>query len=735
MDSIPEIFKSGYNPQDHEQNMLNLWHEKELYNPDICEKCGYTNPEAGTFSMVLPPPNVTGQLHLGHASMLTIEDIMTRYNRMLGRKSLWLPGTDHAAIATQTRVEKVLAKEKTTRSKLGREEFLRRANEFALTNQNTILHQSKMMGASLDWSRLAYTMDEDRSLAVRTAFKRMYDDGLIFRDERIVNWDPKGQTVISDDEIVRIEEKTKFYYFQYGPFVIGTARPETKFSDKYIVIHPDDERYLEYTHMQELEVEWINGPIKATIIKDSIADPEFGTGVMTITPWHSQVDFELAQKYNLDKEQIIDIYGKLLPVAGEFSGMKIAEAREKIVEKLDQKGLLVKIDDNHELAKATAERSGGTIEPQVMKQWWIDVEKEFQYPFDSLKGIKKGEIVNLKKLMQHAVRSGNINILPKRFEKVYFHWIDNLQPWCISRQIWFGHQIPVWYKHKDTENEEIYTGVTAPNGDEWEQDPDTLDTWFSSGLWTFSTLGWPNETSDFLEYHPTDILETAADIIFFWVARMILMSTYLIGHYPFKTVYFHGLVRDEKGRKISKSLGNNIDPLDVQAEFGTDALRMALIVGTTPGQDVKFSVDKVRAYKKFANKLWNITRFVLENINRPTTDKTDILPKHQKYIDEIRSVHSSVTEHMNKYRYYLAGEELYHFVWHSFADKILESCKIDISGNSEEKASAQTVLYILLRSSLIMLHPFMPFITETIWKHIPHDKKDDRPLIVTPWTS
>ncbi|MEJ0002333.1 MAG: class I tRNA ligase family protein [bacterium] len=431
----------------------------------------------------------------------------------------------------------------------------------------------------------------------------MYDDGLIYRGNRMVNWDPKGQTVISDDELVYEERKGKFYTFKYGPFEIGTARPETKFGDKYVVMHPDDARYKNYEHGQKITVEWINGPVEATIIKDEMIDMDFGTGVMTITPWHSHEDFALAEKYKLDREQIIDKYGKLLPIAGEFAGMKIAEARDKIVEKLKEKGLLVSIDENYVNRVATAERTGGIIEPQIMLQWFVDVNKKIPARGDK----------SLKELMLEPVREKKINIMPEHFEKTYFHWIENLRDWCISRQIWYGHRIPVWYKAKGNESE-AYCGIEAPEGEGWTQDEDTLDTWFSSGLWTFSTLGWPEKTKDLETYHPTTIIETGHDILFFWIARMILMSQYLLGEVPFKNVYLHGMVRTADGKKMSKSLGEKaIDPLSIIEKYGNDALRMAMIIGNTPGNDLKLDENDIRGYAKFANKMWNASRFVMEH--------------------------------------------------------------------------------------------------------------------------
>ena len=466
------------------------------------------------------PPNVTGVLHIGHAYEDTLQDILTRYARMNGKKALWIPGTDSAAIATQARVEKnIQKKEKKSRHDLGREELVKRVEKFAKESENTILNQVRKMGSSLDWSRYAYTLDEKRTLAVNTAFKRMYDAGLVYKGHRIVNWDPKGQTTISDDEVLYKEETAKFYYFKYGPFTIGTARPETKFGDKYVVMHPDDKRYKEYKHGDEIDLEWINGPITATIIKDEAADPEMGSGVMTITPWHSGVDFEIAERHNLDKEQIIDKYGKLLDIAGEFKGMKIADARDKIVEKLDKKGLLVEVEEDYVHNKATAERTGAIIEPQIMEQWFIAVDKEFTLPHSEIPGIKSGSKITLKEMMRISVEEGGVDMPQERFKKIYFHWIKNLHDWCISRQIWFGHRIPVWYK-----DDEIYCDVVPPKGKGWEQEEDVLDTWFSSALWTFSTLGWPEETEDLKNFHPTSFMSPAYEILQLWVSRMILMS-------------------------------------------------------------------------------------------------------------------------------------------------------------------------------------------------------------------
>jgi valyl-tRNA synthetase len=715
--NIPAKFLKPYDPTSTEDTLYKMWEDSGYFNPD---KLPERHKEP--FSIVLPPPNVTGTLHIGHASMLVIEDIMVRYKRMRGFKTLWLPGTDHAAIATQSKVEtEIYKKEGKRRQDLGREELIKRVKEFAQGSHDTIVNQVKKMGASVDWSREAYTLDEKREKAVFEAFKRMYDDKLIYQGHRIVNWDTKGQTTISDDEIIYVEEKTKFYYFKYGPFVIGTARPETKFGDKYVVMHPEDARYSQYTHGQQIDLEWINGPIKATIIKDESIDMAFGTGVMTITPWHSNVDFEIAERHKLDKEQVIDKYGKLLPIAGEFAGMKIADARSKIVEKLKAKGLVEKEEDyTHNIA--TAERTGGVIEPQIMNQWFIDVNKK----------IPARDNKSLKELMLEVTSSSDkkIEFIPDRFEKIYTNWISNLRDWCISRQIWYGHRVPVWYK-----DGEIKVSLLNP-GEGYIQDEDTLDTWFSSGLWTFSTLGWPEETADFKTFHPTNVLETGYDILFFWVARMILMSQYLVGSVPFKTVYLHGLVRDAQGRKMSKSLGNIIDPLEMSVKYGTDAVRMSLIVGTGPGNDSKMSEDKIRAYKNFANKLWNITRFVLSSTENETleADFKNWSADDKKLSDELDAILKELTKEMDEYKYYLVAEKLYAYTWKEFADIILENSKeILKNGTDADKKSRKQFLLHTLAKLLKALHPFAPFVTEEIWSSMP--VKDRKPLIIEIWPS
>lgn len=709
-------FEKPYNPQDTESRIYEEWEKSGYFNPDTCIKDGVTAADAESFSIVLPPPNVTGRLHMGHALMLAIEDAFVRFARMRGKKTLWLPGTDHAAIATQSVVEKQLKKdENKSRHDLGRDDFLKRVEAFAAESHDTIVKQVKVMGASLDWSREAFTLDEKRSYAVRTVFKRMYDAGLIYRGNRIVNWDPKGQTTISDDEIVYEERPAKLYTFRYSkdfPIPVATTRPETKVGDVAVAVHPDDARYKEFVG-KEYDAVFCDVPIHIKVVADSEVDPTFGTGAVGVTPAHSQTDWDIAERHQLSHENIIiNEYAKMT-VAGRLAGMKTTDAREAVVAWLREEALLEKEEDIKQNV-STAERTGGIIEPLPKLQWWIDVNKEVP-----------GRGKSLKQLMLDAVRSGSIAIVPDHFNKVYEHWLTNLRDWCISRQIWYGHRVPVWYRGDD-----VMIGV-EPKEDGWVQDEDTLDTWFSSGLWTFSTLGWPEETPDFKNYHPTALLETGHDILFFWVARMILMTEFALGSVPFKTVYLHGLVRDAQGRKMSKSLGNNMDPLDIAAKYGADAARMALIVGNTPGTDMRISEDKIKGYKHFGNKLWNIARFIFEN-TKGADSTAPLTETDAAHLATLKELVADVTKDMEEYRAYLAAEKLYHYAWHELADKIIEESKPILKGEDvAAKASRQALLLSLFDTTLRLLHPFMPFVTEEIWQSHPH--KDAKTLMVATW--
>ncbi|MBI3957061.1 MAG: valine--tRNA ligase [Candidatus Kerfeldbacteria bacterium] len=686
---MPDLPK-GYIGKDVEPEILKRWEESGYANPDNLPNAGGREP----YSIAMPPPNATGFLHIGHAVMVAIQDLLIRFERMRGKKTLWLPGTDHAAIATQNMVEKELKKEGKRRQDLGREAFLKRVDEYVAKSQHTITRQIRSMGASCDWSRERFTLDKGLSGAVNEAFKRLYDAGLIYRGNRIVNWCPRDRSTLADDEVEYVEKKSPFYYLRYGPVVIGTARPETKFGDKVIVVHPDDKRYQDLIG-KTMTVDWILGPIEARVIADPAADPELGSGAMTITPAHSFVDFELAKKYGIAIQKIIDEDGKLTDAAGPMQGMPVKEAREKVVAILKEKGLLERIDENYTHNLSVCYRCGTPVEPLPSEQWFVAVDKSVKFPDGTTKTLKERSL--------EVVRDGSIRIIPKQFEKTYYRWMENLHDWCISRQIWYGHRVPVWRK-----GEEIAVG-RPPKGDGWTQDPDTLDTWFSSGLWTFSTLGWPKKTKDLKNFHPTDVMETAYDILFFWVARMILMSTYLVGEIPFKTVYLHGLVRDKQGRKMSKSLGNGIDPLEMAEKYGADAVRLSLIIGTSPGNDQRLAEDKIAGFRNYANKIWNIGRFVLMYPPTSPLVKGGGSLADRWIQSRLATFIKETTAHLEKFEFSQAGEKLYDFAWHEFADWYLEIAKVE--GN-------HSLAREVFESILKLLHPFMPFVTEALWEHI-----------------
>ncbi len=715
---MPKELDKAYEPKKFEEDIYKRWEESGFFNPDVCVEKGVTAADADPFTIVLPPPNVTGTLHMGHAAMLAIEDCMVRYHRMKGDRTLWLPGTDHAAVATESKVEGILIKEegmKKPKEEMGREAFLERVKKFAQESHDTIVNQSKKMGSSLDWSREAYTLDDVRSRAVRTVFKKMYDDGLIYRGYRVVNWSVKGQSTCSDDELEYIERPAKLYTFKYSkdfPISIATTRPETKLGDSAVAVHPEGKwaRFIG----QEFDVPNFGQEghtLHIKVIGDEGIDDSFGTGALGVTTAHSPIDFEMYQKQkalgnDIGIIQVIGEDGRMTSNAGsEYVGLTVEEARAKVVAWLGETGLLEKEEDIMQNA-GTSDRFKDVVEPLPKTQWFIDVNKKVETHDAKIPALNGN--LSLKERMQIVVREGNIEILPERFDKTYFHWIDNLRDWCISRQIWFGHQIPVWYR-----GEEMYVGVEAPEGEAWKQDPDTLDTWFSSGLWTFSTLGWPEETKDLRNFHPTSVLETGYDILFFWVARMILMTTYTLGDVPFKTVYLHGLVRDEQGRKMSKSLGNIIDPLDMIEKYGTDATRLSLLLGSTPGNDMKLSEEKIAGFRNFTNKLWNMSRFMLLNILEP---KKDIVKPEAKTLSDkwiLSRLNQVIFESINdleKYNLSSAGERLRDFTWGDLADWYLEIAKIE--------GKKQDILNYLLNSILKLWHPFMPYVTETLWKEI-----------------
>ena len=730
--TLPDKFLKPYDPSVTEEAIYSEWEKSGYFNPDNCVKDGLVSNEASYFSIVLPPPNVTGVLHLGHAYEDSLQDAITRYMRMRGKKTLWVPGTDSAAIATQARVEKNIKKdEDKTRHDLGREELVRRVSEFAKESENTILTQVKRMGTSLDWSRYAYTLDDRRNHAVMTAFKRMYDAGLIYQGNRIVNWDPKGQTTISDDEVTHQERDAKLYTFKYSndfPIPISTTRPETKVGDTAVAVHPDDRRYKEYVG-KEYDAVFCDVPIHVKIVADYSVEKDFGTGALGVTPAHSLADSDIADRHDLPRPQVINEYAKMT-VDGRLNGKKTTEARDMVIEWLKGEELLEKEEDVKQNV-SISERTGAIIEPLPKLQWWVSVNKEFSIPHSKISGIESGTKTTLKDIMRRSVESGAVAMPQENFKKIYFHWIENLRDWCISRQIWFGHRIPIWYK-----DDEIYCDTTPPKGDGWRQEEDVLDTWFSSALWTFSTLGWPDETPELKTFHPTSFMSPAYEILQLWVSRMILMSGFHLGQVPFKEVMIHGLVRDKQGRKFSKSLGNGIDPIEIIEKYGADALRMGLLVGTAIGNDIKFDESKVKGYKHFANKIWNVTRFVLSNtLELDPSVKPPLTKEDEKRLEDLKNAVADITKHFEAYRLDLAADTAYHYFWHTFADVIIEESKSALNGDDEVKRrSAQWMLYTTLTTTLKVLHPFMPFVTEEIWAHIPgSDLKKRELLMVEPW--
>ncbi len=741
---LPKVYEA----KNIENDIYKLWEESGYFNPD---KLPERNLQGKPYCIVLPPPNRTGNMHLGHAKTVAIEDILIRHYRMRGNKTYWIPGTDHAAIATQVKVEQLLIKEgiKDPKKELGREEFLKRVRDFAQDSRDNIVSQCKAMGGSMDWNREKYTLDEERNKAVNAIFKMMYEDGLIERGYRIVNWDPVFKTTLSDDEVLHKETSANFVTFTYDknfPIAISTTRLETKFGDTAVAVNPDDDRYKQFIG-QELTAEYCGKSIKVKVIADKEVDPNFGTGALGVTPAHSMIDAEIAERHNLKTIPVIGLDARMLPEAGpEFVGLTIAETRAKCISMLKEQGCLIKeeiIPQN----LMVAERGGNPVEQLPMLQWFIRVNKPFKVRQNTLGKWKISESATLKELMHYAVESGQINIYPENQKKIYYSWIDNLRDWCISRQIWFGHQIPVWYKKSVSDEqqgmqEDIFVG-SEPEGEGWVRDPDTLDTWFSSGLWTFSTLGWPDSASidtdgnlvksgELKEYHPTNVLETGRDIIFFWVARMILMTTYALGEVPFKDTYLHGLVLDEHGRKMSKSLGNIIEPMEMISKYGTDAVRLALVLGTSPGLDQKLSEEKIKDFRNFTNKLWNISRFILTNLEsnalNPDLSENDVQDSKLQIqtladrwiINRLNEVIASVTNKIETYQLSPAGEELRDFTWNDLADWYLEIAKIE--------GDKSKILLHILRAILKLWHPFMPFVTEYIWSQFNKNQ-----LIVAEW--
>ena len=711
---MDEKLLKPYNPKKTEEEIYIQWEKSGFFNPD-----NLPGERKEPFTIIMPPPNANGRLHAGHALFITLQDIMVRYKRMRGYKALWVPGADHAGFETQIVYEKKLEKEGRTRFGMDPEALYKEIYNFTLENKKYMEADIRRLGASCDWSRERFTLDPAIVKEVRTTFKQLYDDGLVYRGAQIVNWCSKHQTSLSDVETENVEKKDSFYYLKYGPFTIGTARPETKFGDKYVVMHPDDTRYQNYTHGQKIDVEWINGPIVATVIKDKAVDMEFGTGVMTITPWHDKVDFEIAERHKLEKEQIIDFKGKLLPtIAGEFSGTKIYEARPKIIEKLQKKGLVEKIDENYIHNVPCCYKCNTAIEPQIKDQWFVKMKP-------------------LAEKAIQAVEKNKITFIPDNFRKIFLYWMENTLDWNISRQIVWGIPIPaklcIECAHAivDTENK---VSICEKCGGKLVNDLDTFDTWFSSGQWPLLALGYRENSKDFETYYPTDIMETGYDLIFKWVPRMVIFGLYLEKKVPFHTVYLHGLVNDAQGKKMSKSKGNVVSPIDIAEKYGADALRMGLVVGNAPGTDVSLREDKIKGYKNFANKLWNITRFIAENTKDSEFDSE--FSKYTEKDEELRKEQHDfileITNELDEYKLHIASEKIYHYVWHTFADKIIEESKeIFKNGIEIEKISRKQFLLITLKKLLTILHPFMPFITEEIWSMVPLHNK--RLLIIEKW--
>jgi valyl-tRNA synthetase len=686
-----------YTASDWEEKLYTLWEKSGFFNPD-----NLPGDRTETFSIIMPPPNANGRLHAGHALFVTLEDIFTRFQRMNGKKALWVPGADHAGFETQVVYERKLEKEGRSRFDLSHEELYKQIYDFTMENKKFMESDLRKLGASCDWSRNAFTLDPKIVAVVQETFRKMFRDELVYRGKRIVNWCTKHQTGLSDVETETKESVSKLYYFKYGPFDIATVRPETKFGDKYVVMHPDDERYAEYKHGDTLTVEWINGPIEATIIKDPVMDMTFGTGVMTITPWHSQVDYELAQKYHLDMEQIIDEQGKLLPIAQEFAGMDINEAREKIVEKLEKKGLLVKIDEGYHNVKKVCYKCETVIEPQARDQWFVKMKP-------------------LAELALKAVRDNKeITFHPKNYEKIFTYWMENTIDWNISRQIVWGIPIPAQYCTACNKGYiDASTGDTCACGGTIVSETDTFDTWFSSGQWPLLALGYP-ESADVATYHPTTVMETGHDLIFKWVPRMVIFSLYLKNEVPFHHVYLHGLVNDEHGQKMSKSKGNVISPIDLSNEYGTDALRMALITGNAPGSNLSLSFKKVESFRNFANKLWNIGRYISQQENSSAVNEKS--PADQWILSRLSATRNEVTRHLETFNVSLAAETLRDFTWNEYADWYVEIHKIEKN---------DTVLQAVWQDLLKLWHPFMPFVTEALYQSYSQNEKEL--LLVASW--
>ncbi|MBS5776829.1 MAG: valine--tRNA ligase [Finegoldia magna] len=688
--------EKNYNPKEFEDKIYKIW-ENEGYFKGVIDK------DKKPFTIVMPPPNVTGNLHLGHALNNTIQDILIRKNRMDGYSALWVPGTDHASIATEAKVVSKLKEEGKSKESLGRDGFLEASWDWTREYGGNIKNQLKKLGVSCDWSREAFTLDDNLTEAVEEVFIKMYNDDLIYQGDRIVNWCPNCHTAISDIEVVHEDESGHFWNIRYkfkdsdDYIVIATTRPETLLGDLAVAVNPDEERYTDIVG-KTLILPLVNREIK--VIADSYVDMEFGTGIVKITPSHDPNDFEVGARHDLGQCVVIDEDAKIVEGYGKYSGLDRYEARKLIIEDLEKIGQLDSVKE-HEHAVGHCERCHTTVEPLISKQWFVKMDK-------------------LAKLALDAYKNEEIKFIPKRFEKVYVNWLENIRDWCISRQLWWGHRLPVYY-HNETG--EVVVARKNPDPEKYTQDPDTLDTWFSSALWPFSTLGWPNETEDLKYFFPTNVLVTGYDIIFFWVIRMVFSSLYNLGEVPFKDVYLTGLVKDSQGRKMSKSLGNGIDPIEVIDQYGADALRFALITGNTPGNDSRFYMEKVEANRNFCNKLWNASRFVFMNVDNDVKNIDDVeLQIEDKWIiSSLNDVIDEVSTNLNKYEIGIAAEKIYDFTWNVFCDWYIELVKPRLYGDdSNLKESAISVLIYTLTNVIKLLHPFMPYITEEIYSYLPN---------------
>ena len=693
-----------YNPKDVEERIYKMWLDGKYF---------HAKREEGkeTYTIVIPPPNITGQLHMGHALDNTLQDILIRFKRMQGFDTLWLPGTDHASIATEAKIVEAMRKEGLTKDDLGREGFLERAWEWKKQYGGRIIEQLKKMGSSCDWDRERFTLDEGCSKAVKEVFVELYKKGLIYRGERIINWCPHCLTSISDAEVEYEEQAGHFWHLRYpfadgsGYLELATTRPETLLGDTAVAVNPNDERYKDIVG-KKLILPIVHREIP--VVADDYVEVDFGTGVVKITPAHDPNDFEVGLRHNLEVINVLTDDAKITDDYPKYAGMDRFKARKAIVADLEAEGALVKVEDyTHNVG--TCYRCGTTVEPRVSKQWFVKMKPLATPAID-------------------AVKNGETKFVPQRFEKIYFHWLENIKDWCISRQLWWGHRIPAWYCDdcgEITVSKEDAHCCEHCKSENIKQDPDTLDTWFSSALWPFSTLGWPEETEDFKHYYPTNTLVTGYDIIPFWVMRMMFSGIEQTGQVPFDTVLIHGLVRDSQGRKMSKSLGNGVDPLEVIDKFGADALRFSLATGNSPGNDMRYIEERVEASRNFANKIWNAARFILMNLK--SDEVLPIVPKdfalEDKWIvSKFNTLAKEVTENLDRFELGMAVQKLYDFIWDVFCDWYIEICKSRLNGDDEKAAdTARSVLLYVFTGTLALLHPFMPFITEEIWQSMPHN--------------